>query len=81
MLCSKIKTLIDFNVYIYNMVYRSVSLYSAQGKRMEPEKAAKQTVLITGGGGYFGFRLVHSLIITLQNKCKDCGLQGNKIHL
>ncbi|XP_062474296.1 short-chain dehydrogenase/reductase family 42E member 1 [Pezoporus occidentalis] len=24
---------------------------------MEPEKAAKQTVLITGGGGYFGFRL------------------------
>ncbi|PKU41450.1 short-chain dehydrogenase reductase family 42e member 1 [Limosa lapponica baueri] len=35
----------------------SISLNSAKGKRMEPDNTAKETVLITGGGGYFGFRL------------------------
>lgn len=55
---SDIKTQIGFNVYFYNVFYRSISLNTAQGKRMEPENTAKETVLITGGGGYFGFRLV-----------------------
>lgn len=58
-MCSDIKTQIDVNVYIYSVFYRSISLNSAKGKRMEPENTAKETVLITGGGGYFGFRLVH----------------------
>ena len=58
-MCGNIKTHIGFNVYFYNVFYRSISLNSAKGKRMEPENTAKETVLITGGGGYFGFRLVH----------------------
>lgn len=58
-MCSNTKTQIAFNVRFYNVFYRSISLNSARGKRMEPENTAKETVLITGGGGYFGFRLVH----------------------
>lgn len=56
---SDVKTQIGFNVRFYGVFYRTISFNSAKGKRMKRENAAKERVLITGGGGYFGFRLVH----------------------
>lgn len=32
---------------------------------MDPENITKEAVLITGGGGYFGFRLVHAILTFL----------------
>lgn len=36
---------------------------------MGPEGAAKETVLITGGGGYFGCRLVPEVITACESQC------------
>lgn len=61
---------VGFNVCVCGVFCRSVPAHSAKGKRMEEGNAAKERVLITGGGGYFGFRLVHDMVITYRNPWK-----------
>lgn len=57
--CADAKTRVGFNVRVRGVFCRSVPAHSAKGEKMEEGNAAKERVLITGGGGYFGFRLVH----------------------
>ncbi|XP_066413610.1 short-chain dehydrogenase/reductase family 42E member 1 isoform X1 [Molothrus aeneus] len=56
-MCSDGKTRTGFYGCVCGVFCRSVPAHGAKGKRMEEGNAAKERVLITGGGGYFGFRL------------------------